>query len=163
MPIEKRFMKSPKLKNDIERFWSKVDKTEVCWNWTELLTNNGYGQFSIKGKAVRAHRWIFQRVFGELPKDILVCHKCDNPKCVRPDHLFAGTSQDNNIDTVKKQRYVSANAMKTHCKRGHSFDEHSRPKTNSKGGIGRFCKKCNTIRSVAGHRKRRERLKQTTR
>ena len=87
------------------RFWSKVKKTpNGCWEWTASLANYGYGQFYWKGKPERAHRLTFIEVNGEIPEGMYVLHKCDNPCCVNPNHLFLGTHQDNMDDMLKKSR-----------------------------------------------------------
>lgn len=84
-----------------ERFWSKVDKTPTCWNWTGACNSKGYGQFRLK-KMVQAHRISYENTYGPLKNQC--CHKCDNPKCVRPDHLFDGTNSDNQRDSGRKGR-----------------------------------------------------------
>jgi hypothetical protein len=86
-----------------ERFWSKVDKTKDCWNWIAAKNRGGYGQFRFEGKLHMAHRFIFQREIGELPP--VVMHTCDNPSCVNPKHLVAGTVQSNNSDRDNKGRF----------------------------------------------------------
>lgn len=82
----------------------EIDPFTGCWNFTGSRNNQGYGWFSINGKAMGAHRasWILFR--GEIPEGQIVCHKCDNPQCVNPDHLFVGTNQDNRIDCENKGR-----------------------------------------------------------
>jgi hypothetical protein len=87
-----------------ERFWSKVSKSETCWTWTAKKRPGGYGLFSLGGKMLQAHRvsWTFEN--GEIPDGMDVCHKCDNPSCVRPDHLFLGTHTDNMHDMIAKGR-----------------------------------------------------------
>lgn len=90
-----------------ERFWSKVDKTDGCWNWTAAKDRDGYGRFRFEGKLHMAHRFIFQREIGAPPS--VVMHTCDNPSCVNPDHLIAGTVQLNNADRDKKGRFHKLN------------------------------------------------------
>jgi hypothetical protein len=91
---------------EIDKFWKYVNKTNNCWEWTRSLNSQGYGNFSLgQHKVYRAHRWIYEYVHNKkLPKDIYVCHVCDNPKCVRPDHLFEGTQKDNMQDMIQKKR-----------------------------------------------------------
>lgn len=97
-------------------FWKKVDFGTGCWNWKGLRDPSGYGYFSIprdhhlfrkakrKDQMVRASRFAFQRVVGPIPEGLVVCHSCDNPSCVRPEHLFLGTTQENADDKVRKNR-----------------------------------------------------------
>ena len=114
----------------MQRFWEKVEKTENCWNWIAADRGTGYGCFKYKGKVIDAHRMVWFLTYGYFPKE-LVCHKCDNRKCVRPDHLFKGTHRDNLLDAVKKGRitlshlkkYLDIQKSKTHCKQGHKFDK----------------------------------------
>jgi hypothetical protein len=91
---------------DIDKFWKYVDKTNSCWIWTRSLNHYGYGQFSIGADNVHlAHRWIYQQINNKtLPRHIKVCHSCDTPACVRPDHLFEGTHKDNMNDRDSKGR-----------------------------------------------------------
>ena len=81
---------------DEERFWSKVEKTEGCWNWIGSK-RNGYGRFKLDGNTWRAHRLLWTHCFGIIDDGIDVRHKCTG-KCVNPDHLELGTSQDNHDD-----------------------------------------------------------------
>jgi hypothetical protein len=86
------------------RFWSKVRKTEGCWIWTAYKNYRGYGQYSYYGRLTHAHRAAYRIVYGSIPEGCVICHRCDNPSCVRPDHLFAGTQLDNMRDMIKKGR-----------------------------------------------------------
>ena len=86
-----------------ERFWAKVEKTETCWSWTGAETKDGYGQLRRGG---RANRCSWELHFGPIPAGMRILHTCDNPSCVRPDHLFLGTDADNGADCRAKMRHA---------------------------------------------------------
>lgn len=87
-----------------QRFWSKVDKTESCWNWTGATNPRGYGKITIRGRTVSAHRLSFIFAGGIVGSGKGVLHTCDNTSCVNPDHLYAGTQKDNNHDAYNRRR-----------------------------------------------------------
>jgi hypothetical protein len=93
----------------IERFHAKYRKDESgCWIWIASCAGQGYGQIKLPGerRQIYAHRLSYLIHKGELPDGKQICHTCDNPKCVNPDHLFVGTSQDNHNDMTKKKRHT---------------------------------------------------------
>jgi len=93
-----------------ERFWDSIDKNgpianhmdSRCWIWVGNERGNGYGQILVDGKKVQAHRYSYELYYGTIPTGMLICHHCDVPLCVNPDHLFLGTSRDNAIDRTNK-------------------------------------------------------------
>jgi hypothetical protein len=97
-------------------FWPRIQKTEGCWLWMGWTIRRGYGQITLAKKRILTHRLSYTLAYGEIPEGMLVCHKCDTPRCVNPSHLFLGTPLDNARDMVAKGR-----GRKAHCKRGHEF------------------------------------------
>ena len=94
------------LKTLKEKFYERfaVDEQTGCWNWVRGKFTGGYGAISHNRKTIKAHRASYELHFGPIPKNLFVCHKCDNPSCVNPDHLFLGTASDNAKDMVSKGR-----------------------------------------------------------
>lgn len=112
-------VKKPKTVED--RFWAKVDKNGPimshmktrCWKWLAYCGNSGHGRLRYQGSQKLAHRisWILHN--GEIPKGLQVLHKCDNPSCTRPDHLYLGTYKDNVKDMVDRGRVVTRRGEKS--------------------------------------------------
>jgi len=146
---------------DIKNFWKKVKKTPGCWLWTaSLVSKNGYGKFHFKltGKTYRnisAHRASYTINTGPIPDKLFVLHRCDVKHCVRPDHLFLGTQQDNVRDCVSKGRWNPGryHAFKTHCPQGHPYSITNTHNVNRKikgvetGKTNRRCRTCAKLRA----------------
>lgn len=101
---------SPKRLQD---FLSNIAHDENgCWNWSAYIATTGYGMFRFRQRNTKAHRVSYVIHRGEIPAGLLVLHKCDNRKCVNPDHLFLGTTADNMRDMAQKGRAVKGSAHK---------------------------------------------------
>ena len=97
---------------DVQRFWSKVNKTETCWLWTGGIRNKqGYGRFKLLGKDHSAHIISYVLYNNDYIKTKDVCHKCDVTNCVNPKHLFLGTRSENMLDCVIKGRHKGGNGL----------------------------------------------------
>jgi len=96
----------PKIRPLIDRFnekWTPVTESG-CWLWTDYLVSGKYGHLTVNYKTLAAHRVSYELHVGEIPEGLCVCHRCDVPFCVNPDHLFLGTHKDNTQDMLKKNR-----------------------------------------------------------
>jgi len=128
--------------NMVARFWAKVEKTEGCWLWRGAA-RRGYGAFSPQHGTTRpAHRVAWELAnSAPIPDGLCVLHRCDNPPCVRPDHLFLGTKKDNAQDAIRKGR----RGPKERCIRGHLLT----PGNSCKTSVGRTCLLCVRLRTRA--------------
>ena len=93
-----------------DRFAENVERSDGCWTWKGGKSPRGYGKIEVCGRSLRAHRLAYELFVGPIPTGLMVCHTCDNPSCVRPDHLFAGTGQENTDDKVRKGRQARGEA-----------------------------------------------------
>lgn len=106
------------MKRTERRFWKYVVKTENCWNWRGVATHDGYGRFKVNGQEVQAARWLYERTHGGLDERIVLRRTCDNPACVRPDHMEAISEHDRQPHS---RGPAAENAAKTHCVHGHAL------------------------------------------
>jgi hypothetical protein len=111
-----------------QRFLPKVRKRRNgCHEWVACCSTNGYGVFRLNGKNVPAHRISWVLTYGEIQNNMQVLHKCDNPLCVNPNHLFLGTQKDNVIDMYAKKRDKYSNGYK------HSEETKAKQSNTQKG------------------------------
>lgn len=119
---------SGKPKPLLFRFWSKVDikdNPDECWNWRACISNKGYGRFMINRKVVPASRMSYIITNGPIVGKYEVCHTCDNPLCVNPNHLFLGTRKQNMEDAKNKGRLSSGEKHSKLCTGNRAVGERS--------------------------------------
>lgn len=87
-----------------EQFWQMTERSTGCWLWTGSKFSQGYGRIHRHSQALKCHRLAYELAIGPIPEGLFVCHRCDVRACVNPDHLFLGSSQDNNDDMRSKGR-----------------------------------------------------------
>lgn len=137
-----------------ERLWEKVDKTGDCWVWTGYVNDDGYGRFSEgghQGRKVMVHRVAWELLHGSVPKGMQVLHSCDNPPCVKGEHLFLGTQADNVHDMVAKGR--ASGQQIERCIRGHVLAGDNLMCCPSVKG--RKCRICHNQRRRESYRRRK--------
>ena len=135
-----------------ERFWRCVDITDTCWLWTGSAINTGYGyiQHKVCGKMTRclAHRYSYEYHKGPIPDDLELDHLCRVPLCVNPEHLEAVTHR---VNVLRGASNALANSLKTHCPRGHAYDEKN---TYYVSNGSRLCRICRNIFVKAAQKKK---------
>ncbi|HET8627441.1 MAG TPA: HNH endonuclease [Thermomicrobiales bacterium] len=116
----------------ISRFESRVDRSGDCHIWIGVRHRQGYGEISCGGKMLRAHRVAWEIANGQIPPEMCVCHACDNPSCVRTDHLWLGTQRENMRDAAKKGR-VAAQRHPERIPRGDNHYSKQHPERVASG------------------------------
>jgi len=151
-----------------KRLWAKVRKRKSgCWEWTGS-NSGGYGHVCVRGQTTQVHRLVWEWCNNKkIPSGMCVLHKCDNPSCVSPHHLFLGTRGDNIQDCVRKGRHCGGRAVTrlrgvdgfVQCCRCRKFLHQScfnADTRNKSHGCRSYCKKCDTA-STREHRERKRR------
>lgn len=137
-----------------ERFWPKVAKRgpDECWEWTASRTPQGYGKIGRrKGESPAiASRVSWEMHNGPIPDGLHVLHRCDNPPCVNPAHLFLGTNADNQRDMRAKGRGRLGRRFTTHCPQGHEYT----PENSCYSGSNRACRQCSRARALEWYHKK---------
>lgn len=133
---------APRPRHVLDRITNKFLIGDGCWEWTGAKTR-GYGVFWImeKRRQVQATHVLWELMVGPVPEGAWLLHHCDNPGCVRPDHLFLGDQHANMADCAEKSRNGGAKfqSSKTHCAQGHPYNEEN---TYNAPGGGRQCREC---------------------
>src|SRR5258706_315091 len=109
-----------------KRFWPRIKKTDSCWLWMGTRNPKGYGQISINDKRQVTSRVMWVLTNGQIPNNLSVLHKCDNPPCCNPSHLFLGNHRDNTMDSIRKGRFhykpFPKRPRPTNCPNGHFYN-----------------------------------------
>lgn len=141
------------LEEGKRRLFARTKVVKDCWEWTGSRSRNGYGETSFLGRRFLAHRLSYVLAIGPFDSTLFVCHRCDNPPCVKPSHLFLGTAKDNAQDCLRKGRWDknpkpgfeklwNERRARTQCRNGHEYVDGSFVLRKGKGRTFRECLIC---------------------
>jgi HNH endonuclease len=141
-----------------KRFLTRLDQPEAmgdpstCVLWTRAVDSQGYGQFKVRYKNLKAHRWAYEQWVGPIPEGLTLDHLCRVKKCVNPVHLEVVPLWEN---ILRSDSAAALNARKTHCPEGHPYDEVNTYSLPTNAHMGRTCRTCRTERSRERARQRK--------
>lgn len=152
-----------------EKIFSRCVREGECLVWVGAKTSKGYGCIKSKSGTRLTHRIVYKEIHGDIPDNIDVCHKCDNPSCCNPDHLFSGTRKENMMDMVNKGRIAilpnnkknSAPEGKRYCYICKEYVDISKFKKNAykKDGLECECADCHRKRTSEYMRRKRSKVR----
>lgn len=149
------YLEIPDIMPDIlEYFWSKVEKTDTCWNWIGTKKSNNYGQFWLNNKPYRVHRIVYELYKGKIPNGLILDHLCRNRRCCNPEHLEPVTNQENVVRGLagKTVNRYNPHKDKTHCSNGHPYSGENLLFNKNK----RVCRTCKKDYQIKWRQKKNE-------
>lgn len=148
--VECRLKTKARYSDKAKRFHDNYipEPNSGCWLWTGSINNEGYGQISINMHHMRSNRLAYEVCVGPIPDDMIICHRCDNPSCVNPEHLYAGTHQDNANDKAQRGRGIQGETHHQSKLKESDVKFIRSSKEHSRALAAKFCVSPVTIRAI---------------